>query len=197
MIVVVQMQFLSLLSLLLLAFIQPPPVQYCKPGCGEAHEHRSRTVWPKIVNGIVDSEDLPLNISYRFALHQNIFFRVIMKNLVTKCSDLFVEISEMLEECETRCGIRQVLEAWRPRGLFDDAEDKLLLRAQGSSLKDFLELSLLGCGGVQGDALCVQLVSLQVSRHGHGVLLSAAGWCNGNKKTFCSSSQAHLLQHIL
>ena len=32
----------------------------------------------------------------------------------------------------------------------------VLLRAHGSSFIDFLELSLLGCGGVQGDAVCVQ-----------------------------------------
>ena len=33
----------------------------------------------------------------------------------------------------------------------------LVLRAQGSSFIDLLELSLLGCGGVQGDALGAQL----------------------------------------
>ena len=92
--------------------------------------------WLKFVQDVVDSEDLPLNIC-RVILQQNKILRVIKKNHVMKCTDMFDEIAELSDDRKkfyeqfVKC-----MKLWIRENSVDDLEIAELLRFNTSKSGD-------------------------------------------------------------
>lgn len=93
------------------------------------------------IKGIVDSEDLPLNIS-REILQQSRIMRVIKKNLVKKCIDMLTDLSDNSDDYDN---IYKGYSKNIKLGIYEDQNNKTklmeLLRYESSSGDEFTSLN--------------------------------------------------------
>lgn len=94
--------------------------------------------WLQFISGIVDSDDLPLNVS-REILQQNNIVKVIKRNLVKKCIDMFTELAEEEDQTEFKQFYEQFSTSIK-LGIHEDSKNReklsKLLRFYSANSKD-------------------------------------------------------------
>ena len=94
--------------------------------------------WLQFVSGIVDSDDLPLNVS-REILQQNSIVKIIKKNLVKKCIDMITEMAEDDDQTDFNQFYEQFSTSIK-LGIHEDTKNKerlsKLLRFYSANSKD-------------------------------------------------------------
>lgn len=94
--------------------------------------------WLQFISGIVDSNDLPLNVS-REVLQQNNIVKVIKRNLVKKCIDMFTELAEEEDQTEFKQFYEQFSTSIK-LGIHEDSKNReklsKLLRFYSANSKD-------------------------------------------------------------
>merc|ERR1711933_524518 len=96
--------------------------------------------WLSFIRGVVDSEDLPLNIS-RESLQQNKILKLIQKNLVKKSLEMFAELAENKEEYKTfyenfHKNIKKISELLRYSSTKTTDKEMISLREYVDRMKD-------------------------------------------------------------